>query len=970
MNIFRRFHSYNRQRVLFLALAQTLSVCAQTSTSNITPTDDAYTQNGSNNNNTSLRIENSSSRTRISYLKFDTSSVTGTYSAATLRLTEGTDPSGGSMTLRFYQGSSNTWTESTITGANAPSKGTEIAFLEDDITDGEVKNINVFSLVNQPGIYTIIIETDSPTQDLAFSSKEGENPPQLIIESSSAPPSGLPPHGITLKPTAQDLDGNGLPDVWEALYGAKGVSPIADSDGDGVTNQNEGFAGTDPFDPQDALKSSIKSTGTSEAEVAWTALSQRKGQLESSTDLGISTGWLPHPGSPSLAAGEWKLTVPTPAPTRFFRVRAAEDDSDTDGVPDWIESVLGFSTSGANSASQPISYDTNNDQIPDTTLTGDLAAFNEIYRQSEVGKSLTRAQAARLLIQTTFGPSDMSQVQYVASIGAEAWIDEQIAAPPTLHQTYIESIKADFAAEPANAWTDPALSGYYINGGAPPFVSGLNYNTAWIRATMAGEDQLRQRVAFALSQILVASRRGELFHQVRATANYYDMFVSQAFGNFGDLLLDVSMHPFMGHWLSHIGNQKAADTSDPPDGVADLFPDENYAREIMQLFSIGLWELYPNGTRILDGNGEPIETYNTTDITNVAKVFTGIDFNANSFGNGWKDDGDSTSKYMTTAMKAYSSHHDFTIKNIPIGIQMSGGLPVLDAMGKPTRLYHTIPARSASNENAQLDVEDCVNALVNHPNTAPFVSRQLIQFLVSSNPSPEYIARVSAVFTNNGSGVTGDLQAVVKAILLDDEARNPLEHLKTPYFGHLREPLIRLVHLGRMLELDDHDELLFWSFSDYFANLSLQEPMYSPSVFNYYRPDYSLFGNLSDNNLDSPAFGIVNSYTAISFPNYLWRMCEIGLKHHSNSNSWYDGKDFPPDLSNLAAIAGDIPNLLDHLSILYCGGTLSAQSRATITTALQNVETNGSISAANKNTEKARLAAYLVLMSPEGACTK
>jgi hypothetical protein len=210
------------------------------------------------------------------------------------------------------------------------------------------------------------------------------------------------------------------------------------------------------------------------------------------------------------------------------------------------------------------------------------------------------------------------------------------------------------------------------------------------------------------------------------------------------------------------------------------------------------------------------------------------------------------------------------------------------------------------------------------------------------------------------------LEAVVKAILLDEEARNPLQHLQTPYFGHLREPKIRFLHLCRMMKMDRHDQLLFWHWEDWFVGQTLQEAMKSPSVFNFYRPDYSLFGNLSANNLDSPAFGIVNSYTAISFPNYLWRISDTrGLDHYSGNDSWYDGKEFHADWSDLTAKAGNIPDLLDHLSILYCGATLGAESRATITTALQD-ELNDS----GNLTRVARLAAYLVLMSPEGSCTK
>ncbi|MEM9080301.1 MAG: DUF1800 family protein, partial [Verrucomicrobiota bacterium] len=510
------------------------------------------------------------------------------------------------------------------------------------------------------------------------------------------PPPGLPPQALITDPENSDLDNNGLPDFWEALYGAQGLDPNADSDGDGMTNAEEAAFGTDPFDPNSKVDIDITNKDSDEDTVEWTYLTGRPGIIESSTDLGNSVAWAPHGGSPYLNSGMNKLDVSTTSPTtNFFRITASSEDLDVDGVSDWMEPLLGFSTT-SNSAYQSQNYDTTGDGSPDTTLSGDLSAFNEVYRVPETGKALSKAQASRLLIQTTFGPSDMSLVDYVASIGAEAWLDEQIAALPSYTQPYIDAIKADMAASPANAWTSSALSGYYINGGggSDPFIGGINYPTAWLRSTIAGNDQLRQRVAFALSQILVASRTGAgLPNQPRATANYYDLFVQHAFGNYEDLLLDVSLHPYMGNFLSHIGNQKA-------NVAAGIFPDENYAREIMQLFSIGLWELYPDGTRILDGNGEPIETYDTTDITNVAEVFTGTNYNANSFGGGYRDDGDSNSQYMTTPMKVFNSAHDFTTKNIPIGIQMSGGQPVLDQNGKTTRLYHTIPARSQNDANA------------------------------------------------------------------------------------------------------------------------------------------------------------------------------------------------------------------------------------------------------------------------------
>ncbi|MFC0016312.1 DUF1800 family protein [Roseibacillus persicicus] len=765
-----------------------------------------------------------------------------------------------------------------------------------------------------------------------------------LVYETALPPT--PPHGITTAPADQDLDGNGLPDVWEALYRAKGVDPQADSDGDGLSNLQEASFGTDPFDPYSNFTLDITRKGENEVTLSWSSLPSRTGILQNSTDLGDTQIWAPHGGTASLSDGRWQLDIPSPDPAQFFRVESTALDSDNDGVQDWLEPLLGFSTTSDASVYQGQSYDTTGDGTRDTVLSGDLAAFNEIYRSPEPGKSLTKAQAARLLLQTTFGPGNMAQVNLVANIGAEAWLDQQIATPPSYTQPYIDAIKADLLAEPKYQWTSDSLSGYWINGGggSNPYVGGPNFPTAWLRSTLQGQDQLRQRVAWALSQILVTSRYGaNLGNQPRAIANYYDMMIEGAFGNFNDLLLQVSLHPLMGNYLSHLGNQVA----DPAIG---RYPDENYAREIMQLFSIGLWELNPDGTRKLDENGEPIPTYDNEDITNVAEVFTGVSYASNNFGGGWRDDGDNENQWMTTPMKIFASHHDWTEKKIPAGVDANGN-----------RIYQTIPANPNGNDSAALaEVETVVDTLVSHPNCAPFICRQLIQFLVTSNPSPDYVQRIASVFVDNGSGETGDLEAVVKAIYLDDEARNPLNHLSTPHFGHFREPTIRTVHLARILKLDRHDEILWWDWG-YYDDQSLQEPMAAPSVFNYYRPDFRLFGSLAENELDSPALGIVNSYSSISFTNYLWKICEEGIEQPNNAHSFWDNKTFPPDWTELTALASDVPSILDHLSILFCGGTLGAQSRETISTILQSEP---------DLTDRARLAVFLVLISPEGTCLK
>ncbi|MDA9317444.1 DUF1800 family protein, partial [Puniceicoccaceae bacterium] len=326
----------------------------------------------------------------------------------------------------------------------------------------------------------------------------------------------LDPHGLTINPTAQDLDANGFPDIWEAFYQASGLDPLADSDGDGTNNITEAGFGTDPFDPNVSPRLSIRKGEGNSVVLSWTRLEGRPCSALSFNELGTQA--LPiNAGTPVANGSFWELTIPISQDAEFFQISSSENDLDADGVPDWIEPLLGFSSDPGDSESVALvkSYDTDGDNIYDTTLSGDLAAFNEIYRRSTPSEQLTQAQAARLLLQGTFGPASVSEVNAVASIGAEAWLDQQMALPESYTRPYIDTIKADFN----NGQTDPALAGYQINGGGgTPFVGGGNYTTAWMRVALQSEDQLRQRVAFALSQILVASRSSAgLANQPRAT---------------------------------------------------------------------------------------------------------------------------------------------------------------------------------------------------------------------------------------------------------------------------------------------------------------------------------------------------------------------------------------------------------------------------------------------------------------------
>ncbi|MGC6426950.1 MAG: DUF1800 domain-containing protein [Akkermansiaceae bacterium] len=741
--------------------------------------------------------------------------------------------------------------------------------------------------------------------------------------SSEVPPKGeLPPHGITMNPSTLDLDQNGYSDLWENLYRVSNLLPHADADADGETNLAESLAGTDPYDPQSFLRPQISPLSSTHMRLTWPTVFGRPGELMVSRDLGMSDPWTPI-GTPATTGSEWLVILPSNQASAFFQLRATETDEDSDGVPDWLENEIGSDLTSANSIFESRPYDTTGNGAPDTTLSGDLAAFNEVYRYATPDVSPTRAQAARFLIQTTFGPANQAEVDAVVNQGYASWIDEQIELPKSRTSQYILDIKTDFLSGGNNS----SVSGYAANDN---FVFGLNYQTAWVRNAIKSRDQLRQRVAFALSEILVASLDAAMLaNQPQAIADYYDIFVDNAFGNYEDILMEVTLHPVMGHFLSHLENEKA----NPAIG---RYPDENYAREVMQLFSIGLWQLNPDGSRILDAQGEPIPTYDNSVITEVARVFTGVGYNANNFGSGWRDD----NYYMTNPMKLFASHHDFQAKRIPSG----------------NGTFHLIPARSATDRNAMQDVEDTISTLFNHSNTPPFISRQLIQFLVTANPTPEYIERVSTVFANNGKGERGDLEAVIKAILLDEEARNPMEHLRTKHFGGLREPLIRYMHLARLANMQRIFNLRWWNWpndSDVKSSI-LQAPMSSPTVFNYFRPDYRMRGQLSDRGLDAPVFGITDSYAAISVPNFFWDFCVNGQRQSGRY-------DHDPDWTHLRDLATDIPALLDHLSLLVTGGTMSASTREHITTALEGT---------TSRTERARLGVFLSIISPEGASLK
>lgn len=734
-------------------------------------------------------------------------------------------------------------------------------------------------------------------------------------------------HGLPAGISGEDFNGNGMADAWEQWIGSFGLSGTADSDGDGFTNAQESLAGTDPFSSASRLWSDAIPQG-GDFVLCWPVLPHKLHRAWTSGDL---ANWTQSASLPGIVGGEYRQTFTgdlAAGGKKFYQARVSNLDTDGDGVSDWTENmVLGSNSANSNSLRTSLGIDANLDGTAETTVSGDYAAllsrlqggsgtggFSTSSGSSgtSAGSGISKELAARFLMQAAFGPA-RDDIERVQSLGYSGWIIEQTAKPATLHSDYIREITADFRGPRAAA-------GYSFNE-MDQFINGNNMMTAFARAAVQGEDQLRQRIAFALSQILVASRRdANLESRPLGMADFYDIFVRNAFGNYHDILMEVTLHPVMGRYLSHVGNQKA-------DPAINRYPDENYAREVMQLFTIGLWQLNPDGARQVNGLGQNIPTYSNQEITQLARVLTGLWFGGREWGNGGWTDTD-----YATPMTMNAAQHDFGEKTLLNGF--------------------TVPARASTAENGMTDIADAIRHLFNHANTGPFVCRQLIQFLVTDNPSPAYVQRVAAAFANNGSGVRGDLAAVVRAILLDDEARSPLHSQRTASFGRLKEPVLRVMAMARAFGLKNANGLLWWDWGEFNA-AAKQEPTNSPSVFNFYRPDYKAPGLLTQQNIAGPVFQITDSYSSISLPNKLWDIIEDGIRY-------WGAYQFPLDLSSEIAFAGSPEKLADHLNSIFCGGGMSQGARTLIIHAIQQIP-------AEQAEARARVAVYLTVNCPEGA---
>jgi uncharacterized protein (DUF1800 family) len=627
---------------------------------------------------------------------------------------------------------------------------------------------------------------------------------------------------------------------------------------------------------------------------------------------------------------------------------------------------------------------------PNDVIFGALASNFE----SNTLAPASDTEAARFLTQATFGVTQ-TELGELKSIGYAAWIDRQLTLEPTLQRPELEAqIAADVAVNPRNA-------GFYR----------AFRQERWFASAAKAPDQLRQRMAFALSQVMVLSDVGPLDTQPIAVSEYNDILLRNAFGSYRSLLKDVTYSPMMGQYLTTLRNQKTDWTlvgaTLTPSLVA---PDENYSREIMQLFSVGLLERNRDFSPMLVA-GQPVATYNQEIITQTAKAFTGLGFSCNgpaTFGaitlNHNCNCTGPACNFSTTAFFSTPQRYVVPVSGQPQPILT--GLYHPD-MYKPMACYpryaDTGRSQTAANNYAVLpapsdkkviiagvtinaspvachsgtpaqdqaacvnycteQVDTVVNTLALHPNVAPFLARQLIQRFTTSNPSAGYIDRVAAVFENDGSGTRGNLGAVLKTVLLDAEARGA----PSVNFGKLREPLLRLTAIWRAFEVSPTSTGLYSIAAP--ERAFVQRPLGAPSVFNFYEPDFQQAGAIADAGLFSPEFQILDESTAISASDELYRRIFNGYSTAAATSTPFT----EPVIANVTGFAAYLPpatidglpeandRLLDELNSRLLSGQMSATMKTKLLALM-----NGSMASTDKR-RRALSMIHLIAISPEFA---
>lgn len=554
--------------------------------------------------------------------------------------------------------------------------------------------------------------------------------------------------------------------------------------------------------------------------------------------------------------------------------------------------------------------------------------------------------AARFLRQATFG-ANRNAIESLITQGFPAWIEAEFAKPATSH---LATVIAD-PVRITSPWdvVMPSLWKQYFEG----------------------DDQLRQRVSFALSQIWVVSLNNNTVNDAPCgAAAYLDILNRNAFGNVRTLLKEITLNAAMGEYLSMKESAKA-------DLLLQTQPDENYARELMQLFSIGTVMLNNDGTPKRDGSNNTIPAYTEDTVKEFAKALSGWTFAGQDQQNPnrwlspdlWDADPNIRAQKSCTAWSTPMAPWTEVFKSVDNKRYISG--PAHDTGPKqllsyPGAPYPTLPAHVDPQpllEYVQTSLEKVIDNVFNHPNVGPFVSKQLIQRLVTSNPSPAYVDRVAQKFNNNGQGVRGDMKAIIRAILLDVEARSS-GTARQPSYGKLTEPVVRFVQMHRAFNAIRPNG--YRGLYDFSAATNLnQNPLRAPSVFNFYPPDYTPAGPLAQNGLVGPEFAITNSTSVAGFSDFSkWGI--IGGFDHGSATV---GNRMIPDYSFYLALTTSPQELIDELDLLLCAGGMNASFKKQVVQSVGGVSVSNPVTAAQR-AERLNMALWLIINSPDYSVQK
>ncbi len=475
--------------------------------------------------------------------------------------------------------------------------------------------------------------------------------------------------------------------------------------------------------------------------------------------------------------------------------------------------------------------------------------------------------AARFLTHATFGSRSVDEIEALRSEGFEHWLWAQFGAPTSLHTGYLDAQKS---REKEGKATEE-----------------MSYEAIW-QQWLKGADQLRGRTAFALSQIMVISNIAPDIKPY-AMSSYMDLLNRNAFGNYRTLLGEVTLHPAMGYYLNMLESEKDNEAK-------GIHPNENYAREVLQLFSIGLVELNQDGSAKIGADGKPIPTFGENEVKGFARAFSGWTFASQNptRPNEFHDADENLDSNWTTPMKAFPSMHSPEPKKLLGSVTLPGG------------------------QSPEKDLNDALDNIFNHTNVGPFIGRQLIQRMVTSNPSPAYIQRVATVFANNGAGQRGDLKAVIQAVLLDPEARAATPPAAN--YGKQREPVIRFATFLRALDATSANGINSIHYLDGADQALGQSPLLSPSVFNFFSPNFRQPGAVARAGLYSPEFQITTETSVVGSLNF--------FSSFFNDEGYGNGDSrLKINLTPLQALAATPSALVDRLDALLFGYQMSATTR-------------------------------------------